>query len=1063
MLRLREVAFPLKAALSALLVFFVMSTTQSATVALNQESVNDTDGTVINAIYPSTSYRTTGETYKTSTAPTPFEDYQFTHWTIDAYPLETYRDAWGRSINPASFVLLEETTTTAHYLPTHFDSDGDLLPDWYEIEYFGDLDQSSNSDDDNDGTTLMEEFQTGAHPRFAQSTTKGGIFWADSSSVAIDFKDGITFLLRSEPSGLYEYTKEVDSGYKVTSKDFAFEEGFGYWTLDGVRQEDSWGVAVTQLVFQMVNADREGIAYLFSEDSDADDLPDYYEYFYFGDLSHDRSSDPNNDGVSIGEDYDSGASPVFANYSTKGGIFWADSNSVSINFGDFHEYRIASEPEGIITTQIRTVVNGHKQTTNSIEDPNFAYWSINGIRVSDDWGVSLNQVQFVVDGEDMNVIAHFLEGDSDNDLIADSFEYYYYGSLDYQADSDSDNDGHTLLEEYNESSSPIFKTSSTKGGVFWGDSQSVIVDLQFYENLSLALVDDVLTPFFATNTTSLDGVVTDGQASTAVADWDGDGDFDLFVAHAGGLWIYENIGNTRFLNFHKIEAPQHIADLIAAIDDPVIAGGDWNGDGLDDLVVGGDSNILYLIPSQGSLNTSGAALELAMATSPLIPALADFNDDGYADLLVMLSDGNVRYFQNTESAPFFETYTDDFLGQPVTNGVSLSVSDIDQDNTLDVLASDQEGRIWEFHNDGANSFNLISKVWGGAYPGFAQGLKITAVDLENDGDTDLIAGLWNGSLISLSDPHVGRPSGLEAASGADSILLTWNPSWQSRIAGYFVYRAEELAGPFTNLLTEVRPLPEYLDQTATIGDLLHYRVTAITHYLQPGNSKQISLESSPSEIVSAGAGNVSLSLRSIRGQPAKKVKVLLSIDNSLGLTGEGLSIDINYDPAVITPREQTDGQPSVLPTSLSRDLVFSDNGATANGLLSITGLSGTIQGGSGKLFVLEFHVEDSASLGLHTTISFQAAELFATAGYPVSIDLSDAANLEVTDIYFLGDLNGDGQLAADDEDLLKTLTKPNSPTPTEFELIAGDLNGDGALTTGDIVLLKRLLKGLSIE
>ncbi len=1009
------------------------------------------------------SYRETGKIYKTDTAPNSYEGYRFTHWSIDSHPLESYRDAWGRSINPVSFVLLEETTTTAHYLPNDFDSDNDLVPDWFEIEYFGDLSKSAISDDDGDGTILREEFLTGAHPLFAQTKTKGGLFWADSNSITIDFKDGITFLLRSEPEGLYEYTKEVDSGYTVTSKDFAFEEGFGYWTLDGVRQEDAWGVAITRLVFQMVNADREGIAFVFAGDSDSDGLPDYYEYYYFGDLAYSRSSDPNSDGVTIGEDYDSGAPPVFSSYKTKGGIFWADSNSISINFGNFHEYKIASNPEGIIPTVVRTVVNGHMQTTANIDDPDFAYWSINGARITDNWGVSEKQVSFEVDGEDIEAIAHYAEGDSDNDFIRDAYELYYYGTLDHSSDSDTDGDGYTLLEEFEDTSSPIFYTRTTPGGVFWGDSESVIVDLQFYENVSLALVDGVLTPFFSTNSESQDGVITDGQSSVAVADWDGDEDFDLFVAHAGGLWIYENIGNTRFLNFRKVEATQTLNDLISNLQNPVIAGGDWNGDGLDDLVVGGDTNILYLIPSMDNINDSGTILELTMDTSMLIPSLADFNNDGYADLFAMLSDGTVRYFENTQSTPYFGAYNHDFLSQPVTNGVSLSVSDINQDNSLDVLASDQQGRIWEFYNDGSNNFTLRSKVWGGTHSGFAQGLKIAAVDLENDGDVDLIAGLENGSLISLSDPHVGRPSGLKATTGADSILLSWDPSWQSRIAGYFIYRAEELVDPFESLLDEAQPLPEYLDQTAGIGELLHYQVTSITSYLQPGNTEPIILESTPSQLVSAGAGEVSLSLRSIRGQPAKKVKVQLSIDNSLGLTGEGLKIDINYDPAVITPRTQIDGQPSVLKTSLSQELNFNDDGATANGLLSINGLSGSIQGGSGKLFVLEFYVDDSSTLGLQTTIYVQSAELHAESGYSVNVNIGEPASMEVANTFLPGDLNGDGQVTSTDEDILKALSKSNSPDPTDTEIIAGDLNGDGELSAGDVVLIKRMLRGLSIE
>ena len=117
------------------------------------------------------------------------------------------------------------------------------------------------------------------------------------------------------------------------------------------------------------------------------------------------------------------------------------------------------------------------------------------------------------------------------------------------------------------------------------------------------------------------------------------------------------------------------------------------------------------------------------------------------------------------------------------------MGDINQDGLPDVLLADSDGRIWEFLNNGSGGFSLQSKVWGGSYPGFASGLTLAAVDLEGDGDLDLIGGLANGGIIALRDPSVGRPTGLIARPGANSVQLDWDPNWQSRIRGYYIYRA----------------------------------------------------------------------------------------------------------------------------------------------------------------------------------------------------------------------------------------------------------------------------------
>ena len=82
--------------------FVLAGAAEAATVNYIQTSVNDADGTTIGAV-ASDQWLETAISYSTATAPASWSSYHFTHWSNDSYPEDSYRDAWGRSLNPISF------------------------------------------------------------------------------------------------------------------------------------------------------------------------------------------------------------------------------------------------------------------------------------------------------------------------------------------------------------------------------------------------------------------------------------------------------------------------------------------------------------------------------------------------------------------------------------------------------------------------------------------------------------------------------------------------------------------------------------------------------------------------------------------------------------------------------------------------------------------------------------------------------------------------------------------------------------------------------------------------
>ncbi len=1036
---------------------------RAATVHYVQTSENDADGSTIGAV-ASDQWLTTGSTYSTANAPAAFSGYRFSHWSNGSYPIEPYRDAWGRSLNPISFTLYEDTTATAHYLPTTWDSDGDGVPDWFEIEYYGTLANGAGSDTDGDGITLRDEQAAGTNPLYANSTLDGGATYADSAMVTVNFGGYPRYTITSIPAGIVDQETVVPNGTSVTTPNMTQSE-FGYWELDGVRQEDEWGSALRQISFTVNGADRNAVARFFLDDGDADGINDAYEQYYYGTLANDASSDTDGDGVTLRDEYSAGTNPLFGESHQDGGVAWVDSGIATVNFGGYPRYTIASVPAGIVdqTVVVRDVTS---VTTPNMTQPEFGYWELDGVRQEDAWGSALRQITFTVNGADRDAVAHFFLDDSDADGINDAYEQYYYGTLASDASSDTDGDGVTLKDEYTAGTNPLFGESHQDGGVAWIDSGIVVANLQPYDRLSKALVGGDLTDFFSPDPSVVTGADFGTWSSAALTDWDGDGDLDLFVASEEGLRVFRNIGSARNPNFEEVTSGfEGLSAFVTAINRPVIAGGDWNGDGFGDLVIGGNTGTLRLIASNGAFSANGAGTDFEVASSRARPALGDINKDGKLDLLVLLDDGTVQLYLNSGLAmPFGGTGTANVLGVSAPAGTSISVGDINGDGVADVLLSDSDGRIWDFRNTGNGAFSLLSKVWGGSFGGFASGLTLAVGDLEGDGDLDVIGGLSNGGLIALRDPHAGRPTGLIATPGANAIQLRWDPNTQSRIRGYYIYRSLSAEGPWATLLPESMPLPSYLDTSVSPSVENFYRVSSVSYFYVPGNSQPRIVESLASDVASSSAGKVVLSVRPARGNPGQKVKINISIENSIDVAGSGMKIRVAYDSAKLQPLAQArPGQQTVLATGLSRNLTFSDNGATATGEIVIDGISGALEPGAGKLFTLQFEVGAGVPHASVFGVSIAEATLLDINGNALAVGILSLDQPESGDTYTEGDLDGDGSVTTNDKELLKQLIKPKSRAPTQEELMAGDLNGDGALDEKDLVLLMRLLGGLPIN
>jgi hypothetical protein len=585
------------------------------------------------------------------------------------------------------------------------------------------------------------------------------------------------------------------------------------------------------------------------------------------------------------------------------------------------------------------------------------------------------------------------------------------------------------------------------------------VNLQPFERLTHALTNGVVTGIFSFDPFIVSGWDMGERTAPALGDWDGDGDLDFFVGASGGvIRFYENVGNrTTFDVVERTSAFNGWASRWSGILNPAPALGDWNNDGRADLAIGGDTGSVRVVSSTGIFgDTPTPAVEQTIVTgsTSAIPAFARVVGDAGLDLIVLLADGTVRAYGHTGNmaSPYSGvSYMENLLGQAVPNATGLAGGDIDGNGLDDVLVSDAVGRIWEFHQKTAGVFTLMSRVWGGTFNGFANGLILALGDLDGDSDLDAICGLAAGGLVGLRDPRIGIPGGLRAFDGAQSILLRWAPNTHYRLRGYNVYRAQSADGTFGKITSERLKMAGYTDAAVSPGVEYFYFVKGVSGAIYPGNSVEKLVETPASETVSAICGKVVLWMSDYNAAPGTIATLKVNANNATGIAGRNMDIRISYDPAVIRPAEQMLATNTVEQTVLTQGLTVSNNAATATGELCITGYAGVVTG-EGHLFDILFVVQPGVLSGTVSTNSFTMASFETQAGVSVTVDATARAILTVKAEYVRGDVDGNGIVNHEDCQALQQIVA-HRETPTAEQLKAGDMDGNGMLDHNDFKLL----------
>jgi enediyne biosynthesis protein E4 len=276
----------------------------------------------------------------------------------------------------------------------------------------------------------------------------------------------------------------------------------------------------------------------------------------------------------------------------------------------------------------------------------------------------------------------------------------------------------------------------------------------------------------------------------AVADYDGDGRIDLYLANDGMPGdLFHNLGG-KFVDvgLESGTAFNHESREQAGMG---VDWGDYDGDGLLDLLVTTfqyEPTSLYHNEGHGLFTEEGYAAGIGDASLSRLgfgARLFDADNDG--DLELITANGHVQdnaarifpgvtyaqpvqLFENLGERRFLDVSAaaGASLAKPIV-GRGLAVGDYDNDGDLDVLIANLEGPPLLLRNDTPSTAHALTvRLQGRTAPRDGTGARLT---LRAGGRRQLREAGTGGSYLSAGDPRIHF--GLGAAAAADSLTIRW--------------------------------------------------------------------------------------------------------------------------------------------------------------------------------------------------------------------------------------------------------------------------------------------------